>query len=182
MRPVSFLTQKVPHQLRQHEDGTTIVYQRLFGLILDGKVFSASHRFESVASDDSVSMYFENPQNSGKDAYIVAIEIVSTGKFWIDIYRGNTVTTHGTSVTPANLNLSSSNTPACKVEYGGTYTAGTLAHQSVAPGGSHLRAIGSIVEVGESVVISPGDNLLIVATNKSASSEDMSIRIIWWEE
>jgi len=41
---------------------------------------------------------------------------------------------------------------------------------------------GAAMEVGECVLIPPGNNFLVTATNKSASSEDMSIRIIWWEE
>jgi hypothetical protein len=68
------------------------------------------------------------------------------------------------------------------VKYGVTYTGGTLAHNTVLPGGSKVHATGGIAEVGETVVIPPGFKLLVKITNKSASPADLSVRIIWWEE
>jgi len=174
----SFIAQK----FSTLSDGTSLIYPRFFLKILEGQAFSVSHRFEAVGSDSSVSMYFENPSTSSRNVYVVAIEVVSTGQFWVDIYRENTISASGTQITPINLNFSSGNTSVVYVEYGGTYTLGTSVHKTVAPGGSGIRALGGIVEVGESVVIPPNNNFVVVATNKSASSEDMSIRIIWWEE
>jgi len=159
-----------------------MVYQRLFNLVTQGKVFVVSHRFGAVSSASSVYMYLENPSNSGKNIYLVAIEVISTGQFWVDIYVDNTVSSAGTTITPVNLNLESTNSSVAYVEYGGTYSLGTQIHQTVAPGGSGIRAIGSVVNVSEAMIMPPGKNIVIVATNQSASAEDMSIRIVWWEE
>lgn len=106
----------------------------------------------------------------------------SFSQAWVDVYRNNTVSSSGTSVTPVNLNFGSSNTSVVNVEYGGSYVAGSLVHSTVVPGGSQIRAVGSAVEVGESVVIPPGNDFLIKVTNKSASASDISIRVLWWEE
>jgi len=163
-------------------DRTLIVSPGFFYKIYEGKGFSISHRFEGVASDASADVYFENPSGSGRTAYIIAVEIISLAQAWVDIYRGVTVSTPGTQITPVNLNFSSNNASVVKVEYGGAYTGGARVHSTVCPGGSHIRAIGGAVEVGESVVIPEDNNFLVRVTNKSASATDLSIRIIWWEE
>jgi len=163
-------------------NGAAIVYPLFFLKIYEGKAFSISHRFEGVASDSSVDLFFENPSGSNKNVFIMAIEVASSGLFWVDIFRGNSITTSGTSLSPVNLNTSSNNSSVVSAEYGGTYATGTLVHNTVAPGGTLVRAIGSIAEVGESIVLTPGNNLLIRGTNKAGASADMSIRVIWWEE
>ena len=146
-----------------------------------GYGFSVSHRFEAVASDASVDIYFENPSGSGRTIYIIAIEISTLAQAWADVYRGNTVSVSGTSITPVNLNFSSTISSIVNAEYGGTYTTGTLVHNTVIGGGTRVNAIGSLAEVGETVVIPPGNNLLVRATNKDTAASDISIRIVWWE-
>mgnify|MGYP000651507505 CR=1 FL=1 len=176
------LSKKIETKIKQFKDGTVIVNQRFFYKIYEGYGFSISHRFESVSSDASVDIYFENPSGSGRTVYIVMIEVVSFAQAHIDIYRNSTVTSSGTSITPVNLNFSSTITSVANVEYGGTYTLGTLTLNTVCPGGRAIRAVGGASEVGETVIIPPGYNFLIRVTNKSTSSADLSIRIIWWEE
>jgi len=164
------------------DDGTVIIYSRLFNKILEGKAFSVSHRFEGISADASADIFFENPSGSTKNIFIVAVEVGGFGAGWVDIYRDNTVSSSGTQLTPTNLNLSSTNSSVANVEYGGTYTVGTLAHQTVLPGGTLVRSLGSIAEVGENVVLPPNNNFLVRITNKSGTTNDYSIRIIWWEE
>lgn len=163
-------------------DKTLMTNPRFFKKIYEGKGFSISKRFESVASDGSVDVLFSNPSNSGVSAYIVFLGIVSMAQAWIDIYRGNSVSASGTAITPVDLNFGSSNTSAINVEYNGTYTTGTLVHNTVVPGGTSIRAVGAASEVGESVIIPENRNFLVRVTNKSASATDLSVRIIWWEE
>ncbi len=176
------LNQKIPNQILQFVDGTILFYQRFFKKIYDGYAFSISHRFENVATDDSVEIFFQNPENSGRDIYIVVIEIISTGQGWCDVFRDNAITTPGENLTPVNLNMKSTITSVIQAKYGGTYVAGNKVHSTVVPGGSQIRAVGGAVEVGETVIIPENYNLLVRATNKSASAEDMSIRFIWFEE
>jgi len=163
---------------RQH----VVQLGKLYNMIEQGYGFSVSHRFEGVASDASIEVFFENPSDSGKTVKISIIEVVSLAQAYIDIYRDNTKTAAGSSLTPQNLNLGSENESVVEVEYGGTYTAGDLAVNTVCPGGSKIRAIGGATEVGETVIIPEGKNILIRVTNKSASATDLSVHIIWWEE
>jgi len=166
----------------QFMDGTVITNPRFFKKIFEGCGFSASHRFEGVDADGSIEMLFDNAEESGKVVFNTMVDIISTGQAWVDIYRDNEVTLAGTGLTPINLNFESANTSVSTIEYGGNYTAGDLVHSTVIPGGDKIRAVGAESEIGETVILPEGFNFLVKVVNKSASAEDISIRMIWWEE
>ena len=178
---ISPLTDKILKIVLQLDDGTLIVNERFQKKIRDGYGFSVSKRFANVSVGANIEMFFENPANSGRTVYIIAVECVTQGRAWIDLYRGATITTPGTSLTPVNLNFASTNTSVVSVEYGGTYdvTGAALVHETISPSG---KAIGSLAEVGETVIMQENNNLLIRFINNDSASIDMSIRIIWWEE
>ena len=54
--------------------------------------------------------------------------------------------------------------------------------ETVVPGGSHIRAIGGAIEVGETAILPSGHNMVARVTNASASASDFSVRFLWWEE
>jgi len=164
-------------------DGSALCEQVLYDKIRNGQAFSVSHRFENVGSGENVTMYFSVPSN-GVTVTIVAIEVVTTAKGSIDIYRYPDVITAGTQITPINLNFGSSNASSVVVGYGYTVdlSSATKAHETVAPGGTRIRAIGSLSEVGERVLLPPGNSFIVVYENTDSAAEDVSIRIIWYEE
>jgi len=166
----------------QFIDKTLITNPRFFYKTYQGYAFSVSHRFEDVAADSSVYLYFENPAASGRQVFLVAIEVITTGQARVDVYRDNTVNVAGTSLTPINLNFESAINSIVNAEYGGTYTEGDLTVNAAAPGGTKVRAIGSATEIGETAIIPSDFNFLVKVTNKSAGAADISMRIIWWEE
>ena len=168
--------------LLQFEDETLITNPRFSKKIYDGYGFSVSKRFEDVANDSSEEVYFENPDNSGRDIYLIAVEVVSFGQVFVDVYRGNSVTSGGTSLTPINLNFDSIVSSVVSVEYGGAYSLGNNVHETVCPGGTKVKAVGGATEVGELVVIPENFNFLVRVTNKSGGNTSFSIRIIWFEE
>jgi hypothetical protein len=174
----------IPKPLLQLADGTLISNPRFLRKVHDGYGFSISNRFESVGVGNSAYMYMQNPSGSGRDVFVVATECSGFAQGWIDVYRGVTVTTPGTSITPVNLNFSSNIASVVNAEHSGTYdtTGADLVHATVATGGTGVHATGGLAEVGEVVVIPPGNNFLVIYTNKSGSTQDMSIRILWWEE
>lgn len=173
---------KIPLDLLQFIDGAVIINPRFFYKIHEGYGFSISRRFEGVADGSSVDIYFENPAGSGREVFLVALEVIAFGQCHVDVYRGNTVTAAGTTVTPVNLNFEKTVASVVNVEHGGTYVTGTLTIQIVCPGGAKVRAVGGTTEVGETVVIPENLNFLIRATNQSGVATDLSVRIIWWEE
>ena len=166
----------------QFLDGTAIFNPRFFYKIHEGYGFGVSRRFEGVGADAYVDLYFENPSGSGREVFIIVIEVVSFAQAYVDIYKDNTKTAAGTPLTPVNLNFEKSVNSVVNVEYGGSYTLGSLVSNTVCPGGSRIRATGGATEVGECIIIPPDFNFLVRVTNKSASATDLSIRIIWWEE
>ena len=175
-------TSKIPKAILQFIDGTQITNPRFFYKIYEGYGFEASRRFESVGAGDSIDVYFENPTGSGRQVFLISVEITSFAQAWIDIYRGNIVTASGTPITPVNLNFAKAIGSVANLEYGGTYTLGTLVLNTVCPGGSKKQAVGAMADVGETAVIPEGHNFLVRVTNKSADATDLSVRMIWWEE
>jgi len=65
-----------------------------------------------------------------------------------------------------NLNLEKAVSSVASVEYGGTYTTGTLAESMVVPGGSRVRAVGGAVEAGQSILVPENFNFLVRATKQ----------------
>jgi len=173
---------KIPLDLLQFLDGAVIINPRFFYKIYQGFGFSISHRFDDVANGSSADVYFENPAGSGRDVFLMVVEVIATGQCHVDVYRANTVNVAGTPLTPVNLNFKSGVSSVANVEHGGTYTTGTLTLNTVCPGGFRVRAVGGAAEVGETAVIPPGFNFLVRVTNESGANADLSIRIIWWEE
>jgi len=148
-----------------------------------GYAFSGSKRFESVSSDANFSVLIENPSGSGKDVVILSIAIIGLAQCYVDIYDDVSVTSYGNNMTIRNLNLESTNTNVCGAYYGGTYSisGAEKVHETIVPGGSKQFAIGGLSEVGESVIVPSGHNILVVVTNKSSSASDFAVQILWSE-
>ena len=175
-------TKVLQYRPLQFVDGTILIDSRFLKKIYEGYGFSVAHRWEGVSSSGSFEVFFENPNDSGMTVFVLLLEAISTGQAWIDVYRNNAVTASGTAMGISNVNFGSANESVVNLEYDGTYTIGDLVHSTVVPGGSLVRAVGGSTEFGESVVIPEGGNFIVKVTNKSASSEDMSLRLLWWEE
>jgi len=137
-----------------------------------------------VSSDANFSVLIENPSRSGKDVVILSIVIVGLAQCYVDIYDDVAVTVYGSNITVRNLNLGLSNTHICGAYYGGTYdvTGAEKVHESTVPGGSRQFAIGGLSEVGETIIVPSGHNLLVVVTNKSAGASDFSVQLLWSED
>jgi len=164
-------------------DGAAICEHVLYDKIREGRAFSVSHRFASVAAGANVTMYFSIPADSVA-VNVVAIEVASTGQGYIEIYRYPDVISGGTQLTPINLDFSSLVTSTVVTGYGYTVdlSSATKALDVVLPGGTKVRAVGSLSEVGESVILPPGNSFVVIYTNTAATDEDVSIRIVWFEE
>lgn len=162
---------------------TTVTETELQRKIKEGKAFEVSYRKTGLATDEYLDIYMENPSGSGKTVHIVAVNVRTMAQGHIDLYKGNSGVSGGTTLTPSNLNQKSSNTSSMIVKADPSITTlGTLVRPDVSPGGSSVRAVGSLAEVGEERIIPEDYNILVRATNKSTSSSDIAVSIIWWEE
>jgi len=176
------ITSRIPKPILQHNDGTLIVYQRFFEMTVKGYGFYTSKRFEGVGAGDDIDIYMSNPEGSGRDVYLVIIDIISTQAVYADFYHDNTVDSKGTELPVYNLNFRSTVKSVFYVEYGGIYTLGTLVHQMMVPSGRGVRAVGGATEIGEAVIVPPDHNFVLRIHNASNSSADTVFRMIWWEE
>ena len=173
----------LPLQPLRLNDGTLMWAPRLLHKIEEGYTFIVAHR-ESLADGASLEVLLENPSGSGRTVHIVIIRCVGAGEGTIEIYRGVTVTTSGSSLTPVNLKIGCPITSVCSAEYGGTYdVSGAQRYvDDVLPGGTIVRAVGDAAEVGENVVLEPNNNIMVRLTNVSGTTKNFSIKIVWWEE
>lgn len=178
------LSDKFPYQMLQYMDGTLLVNQRLLIKILEGDAYFSGWRIDSLGSGSSGYFLFENPDGSGVYGNIIGIFIAGTGNARLNMYPSNqvTVTTPGTAVTALNLNPASGKSAKCALRYGGNYTLGSSVIRQVLPGGSRGRAVGATIMADLNLRMPENYFILIEIVNQSGSSEDFSIRIIWWEE
>jgi len=152
----------------------------LYRAIEDGDAYSVSHRFTNVGSDNKVRVCLINPSASNIMVKVIAVEVTTFAQAWVDVYRDAEIS-GGLYLDPVNLNFDSNKFSGVTIMYGFSHMLGVLVHSTVVPGGTRINAVGGFAEVGESVLIGPGHNLVIEVTNKSTTSSDISIRIIWFE-
>jgi len=174
---------KVP-ELLQFTDKTVLVNQRLLIKILGGDAYLAGQRIDDVASGNSAYFEFENPSGSGVYMNIIMISLTGTGNGRVNMYPKNrySVTSSGTEAEALNLNPASGKTAKCKFRYGGSYTLSTPVIRQVLPGGSRVRAVGATIITDLNIRIPENYSLLAEIVNQSASAEDFSAKVIWWEE
>jgi len=147
-----------------------------------GKLFVVSKRWAGVASGSSVDFVINNPADSGRDLYLLTIQITGTDQAWIDMFVDSQGLGSGMALSPANKYIGHSMTAKAVIEVDGSYTPGTKVHETVLPGGSGRFATGGSAELGVGGIIPPGHNLHVRLTNKSANANDLSIRVVWWEK
>ena len=161
---------------------SNVINNPIFSKVIEGKVFKMAHRFEDVSNGTTVYLYFGNPSNSNRTFTLATIEVVSQGQGRIDLSKSFTVDSAGTDITPINLNFGSTKTSKASVKHGGSYSNITQ-HLSIAvPGGSSVRALGALSEIGEFTLMPADSEILIQFTNTSASTIDCSVKLIWVEE
>jgi len=122
------------------------------------------------------------PSGTIEQMRLVGLLVSTSGAVWLDLYKNNTITSYGTSVATHNLNMASNNVAQFKVYHTPTATPGTLIFQTVIPGGTSVRAIGAYAELGEYRIIPQDLDLLLILTNKSETTADIGVKVLWIEE
>jgi len=163
------------------------IMNRVFALrrkIEQDSAFMVSYDVSGLASGGSIYILFENPSTSTKNIRIVVVEVDGTAKSRLYAYKNiDTTGIAGTSLQPASYDVASSAISVANIQVANTYDTSTLTPilRKVVAGGSGVRAIGGASDVGEFMKLRPGTNVLFELTNTSASAEDYSIEIKWYE-
>ena len=177
------LNRIVGNKLLQFADGTLIVNQRIFMKTYQGYAFTAGHRFENVASDSEVNAALRVPEDAGREVFFIVVEVSTLAQAYIDLCF-DAYQSGGTELKPVNLKRSMKDqiSPVAEALHSVTYTPGEDRLPLVHSGGSKQFAVGGLTELGGSAILAPGCDAVVAVTNKSASSQDISIRLLWWED
>jgi len=158
-------------------------------MVEQGNAFEAGEIF-SIASDSSVEVLLANPSGSGKTVKIRLLAAIGKVEGKVERYVGTygsgkeiSITTGGTQIPRINKKPDSPNTSVVVLEHGGTYSnSAEKVIKGVIPGGSGVFAQGGQSTIGLAGIIPEGYANLIKITNDSASTDDFSILLEWWEE
>ncbi len=173
----------VEREILQFRDGTQIVDQRQFIKTFEGYKFTTGYRFEDIATDAEVNIILRVPAGSGRMVFFIAFEVSSFAQAHIDIYF-DVNHSGGNLLEILNLRRDKQGVvnSVAEVLHSVSYTPSEHHIPLVHSGGTKQFAVGGLSELSGGAILASGNNILIVVTNKSASSQDISLRLVWWED
>ncbi|MBW2674747.1 MAG: hypothetical protein JRD89_15275 [Deltaproteobacteria bacterium] len=171
----------VERLLLQFLDGAAVVDQRQMIKAFEGYKFTAGYRFEGVASDAQVNVLLRVPTGAGRRVFFAAFEVSSYAQAHVDVYF-DVEYSGGSKLEAVNLRRSSGIASKAEVLRSVSFTPSIHHLPLVHPGGVKQFATGGLSELSGAAILDPGSNILIAVTNKSTSSQDISLRLTWWEE
>lgn len=145
-----------------------------------GNMYTAGYRWTAQA--DNATLYMSIAVPSGYVAHFI-YEVVATGKAYIDLYEGATVS-GGTSITPANKNRMSANTSHVTIKHDVTVSdAGTLIPQDgLIGGGDKHTAIGGGAGLDAEFILKQNTTYLIAIQNKGGAAQDLAAVVLFYEK
>ncbi len=170
-------------KLLQFDDGTVIIDERQLKKVCDGYKFTAGYRFTSVGSGDEVNIILNVPANSNRRIFFLAFEISSFAQAHINIYF-DVEFNGGSPIKIINLNRAKEGIINSKAQvfHSATYTSSEYLIPLVHTGGTKQFATGGLSELSGAAILESENNILIAVINKSTSTQDISLRLVWWEE
>ena len=113
--------------------------------------------------------------------------VIAYGKAYIYFYKGVTISTSGTVITPVNMNDTSSNASTASVYYGGFLTSsGTTWCEVLSPGApgqpGGKSPVGSEIRQDTEFVLKANTNYALYVKNILTTSYDHNINLQWYEE
>jgi len=163
---------------------TYYVEAKFVEALVGGYAYIASHRFEDVSSGSSVQVALVN-EDTGRNVNIVTLDVVSTGRLRVDLYHGGEIITNGSLFNVFSLNTTTNVESILKIYHSGSYdlSGADLIAQDIVPGGGKRNTVGSEITIGRSIKFSDvGTPLILDIVNKSTASEDIAVKVVWWEE
>lgn len=145
-----------------------------------GAMYSAGYRWTGQA--DNATLYLSVTVPTGYVAHMI-YEVATTGKAYIDLYEGATVS-GGTAITPANKNRRSANTASVVVKRDVTVSdAGTLLPQDgLLGGGGKHTPIGGGAGLDAEWVLDEATTYLLAVQNKGGAGQDIAAAVVFYEK
>lgn len=144
-----------------------------------GKMYSASYLDMSVADDGTIEILVQVA--SDQSSHLRFGGSVG-GDCEMQIYKGTTFSSAGTSMSSHNRNGFSSNTASTTVTHSPTLTGdGTQIYTGAIPGGTFIFSTGAQTRFFEEWILETSSVYLMRVTNRSASNTPISIVLDFYE-
>lgn len=143
--------------------------------LFDGETFVASAD-EDLGSSATLALLFENPSDSGTDAYFYFGDMTQEDESTVILYDDISSVSGGSSATVNNNHIGHSNTSELTVTQDPSYS-GDNVHQQASFTGSGTHEILN----GYKILLPPGENILLEITNNGSGNSVTSIRFAWAE-
>lgn len=145
-----------------------------------GEAYLAAKMFIGVANNAYADIRVYTGSNVEPN---MGMTISADGKCYITIRKDATYSASGTAVTTINLNANSSNTSSCSILYSPTISnSGTLVYETLLPAGKGSKTVGAELQSRAEVIFTPSTDYLLRVQNVSASSGDISVDLVYYEE
>lgn len=154
--------------------------QNISQFVRAGKVFSLTDAVNAAsASSENPIFLLKNPSGSGKTFYIYKfsanMNVTNVGaKF--GIYANPTITTNGTSMTPANQLIGGGASAATAFKLSTVSAPGTLLQGFCS--GSNVASFRMIDDCG---IILPANNNLLITCNPVSNHREAVLNLVWVE-
>ncbi len=136
---------------------------------------------KNLASDATGSIFISNASDNNCQAKVKTFVLGSETLTDIDCTRNVTVDSNGTSKTPQNTIIGSGNTSEINISTGGSYSGGTTFFSGVVYPNTRDAVAGTLSSEYEDLMITPGNHVLIDATNKGSSTSRITLELTFSE-
>lgn len=142
---------------------------------LEGDRFVAGRVFSNVGSNRTINIVLENPTDGSPEPIHAAIEPPTTGASNltdIDVLKNVSVDSAGVSQEPRNVRTSEPDDAEMNVQTEATISGGTEISEGFIGGFSRGSGIINVEEKRVPLIIEPGDNVALLATNSDRVTQD----------
>jgi hypothetical protein len=162
------------------ETGGAIGIDASHVMIHQGRSFHASHIYSAIAAAASAELLIQT--GSSAEGHLT-VRIGATGQSEVELFEASTFSAAGTAITVRNRKRSKGDgAEDLTVTHTPTITgAGNRIEGAVIPGGSGNFASGGSASARLEWELNENTNYLVRITNTSASAEDISIGVNWYE-
>jgi len=174
-------TRLINDKITVADTDNTIVFTQYQQKASEGKAAFTIYHNGSLASGSTGTLLLVNPSGSGKTINIITVSVNSTDQGEIG-YVADPSYSGGTALAVYSFEVGGSYSGVAKAYADPTLSGGTTLPSEVCPGGSGRRAIGGANSGYVAFILPEGHSIAFQFKNTSSNSNDVSIKVEWWEE
>lgn len=174
---------EINDKITKADTDRTIAFTEYQIKALENKAFVSTH-YKNLGSGEVTNLYIKNPEGSGETVTTMLISIHTTDQALVHYYGDVEGVSGGTpkKIAARNRGYTGGSVLENHILADISYSDATeLLDPEVIPGGKGKYANGSAEDGYISFVLPEGTDVMVVVENKG-NSNDISIRVDWWEE